>query len=166
MNANKEIFAGILGSGDLCGEDSMFPENDKRIIRATVMSSAWVSSIYAQDFVTLLRLHGTLSMNVAKHFQEQRNAEQLFHLEYASQKVAERIMRALDRLCLQHGSSHPAGVRIDARLTQTEIASLVGSTRESVSLALGCLVSAGRLLRIDGFFVIPTADSNETARMR
>ena len=160
-SANKKTLVALLGSGDLCGEDSIFPENDAHVVWATVMSSTWVSSISAPDFVRLLRLHGSLSMNVAKHFQELRNAEQRFHLEYASKNLGERIMRALERLCSLYGSSHPAGVRIDARLTQGEVASLVGSTRESVSKEVGRLMSARHLLRIDGFFVLPLADSSE-----
>ena len=75
-------------------------------MQATVMSSAWVSSIHAQDFVTLLRLHGTLSMNFAKHFQEQRNAARLFHLEYASQ-------RSRNALCvLSNGFARDMDLRI------------------------------------------------------
>ncbi|MDB5093185.1 MAG: Crp-like helix-turn-helix domain, partial [Candidatus Eremiobacteraeota bacterium] len=44
-------------------------------------------------------------------------------------------------------------LRIDVRLTHADVASLVGSTRETVSLEIAKLVEGGRL-RLDGRTVV------------
>jgi CRP/FNR family transcriptional regulator len=47
----------------------------------------------------------------------------------------------------------PEGVRVELKLTHADIASLVGSTRETVSLEMTNLVKAGRI-KIDGKSVV------------
>jgi len=61
-----------------------------------------------------------------------------------------------ERLSADHGVPDELGTRIQIHLTHAEIASLVSSTRETVSLEMGKLVRAGRLLSSGGFYLLPT----------
>ena len=69
-------------------------------------------------------------------------------------------MHLFERLAAEHGVPAPNGVRIDVRLTHNDIASLIGSTRETVSLEMSNLLKAGRLRSEGGFIVVPPAKEN------
>jgi CRP/FNR family transcriptional regulator len=72
-------------------------------------------------------------------------------LAYA--RVGDRIVHLYRKLASEHGVPVDGGTRIDMRLTHADVASLVGSTRETVSAEIAKLVDAGRL-RVDGRTVI------------
>ena len=64
-------------------------------------------------------------------------------LAYAN--VSDRIMHVFARLGAEHGVETPDGIVLDIRLTHTDIASLIGSTRETVSIEMANLVRSGRV---------------------
>jgi CRP/FNR family transcriptional regulator len=72
-------------------------------------------------------------------------------LAYA--RVGDRIEHLYRKLAAEHGVPVKGGLRIDVRLTHADVASLVGSTRETVSLEIAKLVEGGRL-RMDGRAVV------------
>jgi CRP/FNR family transcriptional regulator, cyclic AMP receptor protein len=76
------------------------------------------------------------------------DAREVVH-ELAWLDVAERLKRRLARLAQVHGSAVPGGTRIEAPLTQEELAAMVGATRETVNRAVVTMV-AGRRIRLDG----------------
>jgi CRP/FNR family cyclic AMP-dependent transcriptional regulator len=57
------------------------------------------------------------------------------------------------KLATEHGVAVEGGTRVDLRLTHSDIASLVGSTRETVSVELAKLVDAHQL-RYDGRAIV------------
>ena len=59
-----------------------------------------------------------------------------------------RIAKQLLALADERGVKAPTGVRIDLRLSQTELASIVGTTRESVNRCLNAFADR-KLLTID-----------------
>ena len=74
-------------------------------------------------------------------------------LSYA--RLSERLFHLLQRLATEHGKPVEGGIEITVKLTHADIASLVGSTRETVSLELARLVRAGRIKQQRGAFIIP-----------
>jgi len=68
-------------------------------------------------------------------------------LAYA--KISDRLLHLFNRLASEHGVETEAGTSIDVRLTHSDIASLIGSTRETVSLEMSNLAKSGAI-RYDG----------------
>jgi CRP-like cAMP-binding protein len=67
-------------------------------------------------------------------------------------------MHLFRRLAAEHGVPADGGVRIETRLTHADLATLIGSTRETVSLEMSLLVRAGAI-RLDGRqFIVPTSE--------
>jgi CRP/FNR family transcriptional regulator len=64
-------------------------------------------------------------------------------------------MHLFARLATEHGIERPGGTLLDVRLTHADIASLVGSTRETVSLELSNLAKAGRIAYDGKHITIP-----------
>jgi CRP/FNR family transcriptional regulator len=75
--------------------------------------------------------------------------------EFAFLTVIERIVKALERLALEHGVPHRLGTRIGLKLTHLDIATLVGSTRETVTIQVNKLQHEGRLVIEGRNFILP-----------
>jgi CRP-like cAMP-binding protein len=67
--------------------------------------------------------------------------------------VSERLLGLLQRLAVDHGIKTPLETTINVRLTQSDIASLIGSTRETVSVEMADLVRAG-VIRMERHFIV------------
>ncbi len=151
----KEITLAILGTGDMFGEEVVFTQDFARTTQATVIEEAYLCLARMQDLFAILSRHPVVAMNVAKYLQEQRDDAIATVEDLTCLKVPDRIVRLFERLATDHGVQHARGTRIDVRLTHAQIASLVGSTRETVSLELAHLVRAGRIASINGFYNLP-----------
>ena len=122
-------------ASDIFGEETLF-EGVPRTTVAVTMEDALVCTARADDLFGLLARSPKLALNVAKI-------------------LGDRLMHLFRRLASEHGNASDHGVTIDVRLTHADIASPIGSARETVSLELSHLVRAGRL-RLDGkSFVVP-----------
>jgi CRP/FNR family cyclic AMP-dependent transcriptional regulator len=158
MNADgKDITLTILGPGDIFGEELIFQDNVLRTTQAKVIEQAYLCLSRMQDLFAILSRHPIVAINIARYLQGQRDAAVRAVEDLTFLKVTDRIMRLFERLGHDYGVADTRGIRIDLHLTHAEIASLVGSTRETVSLELGRLVRAGRIFSNDGYFVIPGA---------
>ncbi|MEQ9092634.1 MAG: Crp/Fnr family transcriptional regulator [Miltoncostaeaceae bacterium] len=60
-------------------------------------------------------------------------------------RVERRLLLKLRQLAGRWGRVTPDGVRLDLRLTHQELANMVGSARESVTIALGRLAESGEI---------------------
>jgi CRP-like cAMP-binding protein len=60
-------------------------------------------------------------------------------------RVERRLLLKLRQLAERWGRVTPDGIRLDLRLTHQELANMIGAVRESVTIALGRLASAGEI---------------------
>jgi CRP/FNR family transcriptional regulator len=153
----KEVTVAVLGPGDLFGEESLFGSGDRATV-AIAIESVLLCTVRADDLFQLIQSEPLLALNVAKILQERLAdaAAQMEDIAYA--RVADRLMHLFRRLAGDHGTPVPDGVRIETRLTHADLATLIGSTRETVSLELSHLVRAGAIRLDDRRFVVPTAE--------
>jgi CRP/FNR family cyclic AMP-dependent transcriptional regulator len=140
----KEITVAILGPGDLFGEEVVFSDVVRSTF-ATCLDDSLLCTARADDLFGLLTRHPLLALNVAKYLNEQRDDALSIAEEFAYLKVPDRLMKLLERLVAEHGVQAPEGRLIDVRLTHADIASLIGSTRETVSSLLAQFVRDGRI---------------------
>jgi CRP/FNR family transcriptional regulator, cyclic AMP receptor protein len=63
-----------------------------------------------------------------------------------------RLGKALKALASQHGDQTDKGIRIDLKLTQQEVANLVGASRESVNKQLNAWQEAG-FVQMEGGYI-------------
>jgi CRP/FNR family transcriptional regulator len=138
----NDLTIAILGPGDLFGEEVAFHEVTRTTF-ALCLEDSILCSANGKDLFELISRHSSLAVNIARYLGEQRDqalsiAEDLAHL-----KVPERLMRLLERLAAEHGTPAPDRRTIEVPLTHAVIASLIGSTRETVSLQLKRLENEG-----------------------
>jgi CRP/FNR family transcriptional regulator, cyclic AMP receptor protein len=139
----RDMTLALLGPGDFFGEDAVLEDQLTRTTSATCIEESYVFSARAEDFSWILTRYALIALNLAKYLKEQRDAtlSSLEDIVYSS--VSSRLLRLLERLAAEYGIGCEDGTRISLRLTQAEIASLIGTTRETVSLELGKLSRSG-----------------------
>ncbi|MBV9438701.1 MAG: Crp/Fnr family transcriptional regulator [Candidatus Eremiobacteraeota bacterium] len=148
----KEVAVALLGPGDLFGEESLF-DRRPRTTHAVVIDDALLCTARADDLFGLLSRDPALALNVARVLSERLDDARSTMEDLAYARVSDRIENLYRKLAPEHGVRVAGGTRVDIRLTHADVASLVGSTRETVSVEMGKLIEAGRL-RMDGRAVV------------
>jgi CRP/FNR family transcriptional regulator len=151
----KDVTVALLGPGDIFGEESLF-DRRARTTHAVVVEDALLCTSRADDLFALLSRDPVLALNVAKVLSERLDDAQSTMEDLAYARVGERIEHLYRKLALEHGVPVDGGTRVDVRLTHADIASLVGSTRETVSVEIAKLIESGRLHHAGRAIVVPT----------
>jgi CRP/FNR family cyclic AMP-dependent transcriptional regulator len=147
----------ILGDTDLIGEKVIYDKKKAATTRAAAITETKLLCIARRDLMKLIAQYPVLAVNLAKYVQRKREDTIAALEDLSIRKVSERIVRLLNRLGFQHGVREPRGMRIDLRLTHAQMALLIGSARETVSVEIGALVRDKRIICADGFFIVPPA---------
>jgi CRP/FNR family transcriptional regulator len=148
----KDVTVALLGAGDFFGEETLFDDRPRTTV-AVVVEDALLCTVRADDLFALLSRDPSLALNVAKLLSGRLDDARATMEDLAYARVGDRIVHLYRKLAAEHGVPAPGGTRVDLRLTHADVASLVGSTRETVSAEIAKLVDAGRL-RVDGRAVI------------
>ena len=120
-------------------------ESGERTTVATAIDETLLCTAQAEDLFALLSTDPELALNVAKIVHERLNAASATIEDLAYARVPDRLLHLFERLASEHGTTVEGGTRIDVRLTHADIASLIGSTRETVTLELTNLTRAGKI---------------------
>ena len=148
----KDVTVALLGAGDFFGEETLFGDRPRTTV-AVVVEDALLCTVRADDLFALLAGDPQLALNVAKVVSDRLDDARATMEDLAYARVGDRIVHLYRKLATEQGVPVPGGMRVDLRLTHADVASLVGSTRETVSAELGKLVDAGRL-RMEGRSVV------------
>ena len=121
--------------GDIVGELSAL---DGRPHSATVTAFEQVEAlaISASSFRDFLKTHPDATLAVLELVTERLRDADRKRAEFGSMDAAGRLAARLVELADQHGQPSGSGVRIDLALSQEELASWVGASREAVSRGL------------------------------
>ena len=96
---------------------------------------AFVCVIERDQFEGYVHQHPDLALHVGCVISRRRRRAEDLVGALLSQDVKTRLARTLVRLAAEHGDADEQGIRVDLRLTQTDLGQLVGSTRETTSMA-------------------------------
>ncbi len=158
----KDVTVAILGAGSLFGEEVVFSEIERKTV-AICMTDTLLCTARAEHVYGLLQTYPQLSLNVAKYLHEQRDDALAIAEDVAYLTVPDRLMRVFARLSGEYGKAVEDGTLLDIRLTQNDLASLIGSTRETVSLKLAELARDGHIRLQDRSIVILAPQAVSTA---
>jgi CRP-like cAMP-binding protein len=142
--AGGTVPLGYRGSGDALGE-SCLGGHDTRTERAVAMEEAEIIRVpiaLARDLLAADPVFGgaVLTLLVARQREIEDRIESMLFRNVEG-RLAEFLLKAADRW----GVPTPRGILISAPLTHFEIAQVIGSTRETVTLTLGALRREGLL---------------------
>jgi CRP/FNR family cyclic AMP-dependent transcriptional regulator len=149
----KEVTVAILGPGDMFGEDALFGGIERTTV-ATCMEETLICKAHADDLFGLLAGNSTLALNVAQMLSDRLNDASATIEDLAYAKISDRLVHLFDRLAGELGKATAEGTYLDVRLTHQDIASIIGSTRETVSLEMNQLVRAGQIKQEGGYITV------------
>jgi len=136
MEDGRELTLVILEPGEIFGEIDAL-ENTSRDTMASAMDDSSICVIRKDDFEKFLRMRPDIPIRLTKliGLRLKRIENRIENLLYKD--VPSRLARILLDLGDATGFNDNMGVRLNARLTHQELANLIASTRETVSLTLG-----------------------------
>jgi CRP/FNR family cyclic AMP-dependent transcriptional regulator len=140
----KQASLAIIDPGELFGELAVF-ENGPREEFAETMEKSTVVLIPASLIHGLMEQHTHVSLGVTRlmGLRRQRVERRLKSLLFRSNR--ERLISLLLELAENYGRTNPDGLLIGIKLSHQELANMIGSTRETVTVLLGELQSEGLL---------------------
>jgi CRP-like cAMP-binding protein len=134
--------------GDLVGELSLFDGAD-RSATVTAVEPAQVLVITADRLTDLIRDQPDVAVVLLRLLARRLRDADRKRVEFGAYDTAGRVARRLVELAEEHGVTDGRGaVRISLPLSQTELASWAGSSREAVARALA-LLRGGGLIETD-----------------
>jgi CRP/FNR family transcriptional regulator, cyclic AMP receptor protein len=135
----REAVIDILPEGSLFGESALYSAAGQRANSAIAYENSRLLRIQVGDFKRGMaeddRLHDYTFRLIGQRLDhaERRLAD------FALNAIPARLDRLLEDFSVRYGVSEPEGVLIDIPLPHREIASIVGSTRESVTVRLNAM---------------------------
>jgi len=141
----KEAVLALIEPGELFGELSLV-EPGRREEFAEAMLPSRVVLIPGAAFRELMERHPQVSLEVTRlmGLRRQRIERRLKSLLFRSNR--ERLIFLLLELAEKYGRFTEQGIQLGIRLSHQEMASMIGSTRETVTVLLGELQACGAIL--------------------
>ncbi len=146
--SGEELILAMLGAGDFLGELSLF---DRRPRSATVQAIETTDTfcLHREDLLALMRKRFDIVEKILDILARRiRDTDALLadrHFHPITSRLARKILDLADTFGIREGGR----VRIGARITQKDLASMIGATRESINKQLKVLRDRG-LVRISG----------------
>jgi len=144
-DTERESVIDILPEGSLFGESALYSAAGQRANSAIAYENSRLLRIHVADFKRGMaeddRLHDYTFRLIGQRLDhaERRLAD------FALNAIPARLDRLLAEFSDRYGVSEAAGVLIDIPLPHREIASIVGSTRESVTVRLNAMRREGTI---------------------
>ena len=132
----QEISLVVFGKGDCFGEFAIL-DNLPRSADAVAIERVECYTLQRSDFHKAIMKNPKIAIQVLEVLSRRlRTTDQMVE-DLIFLDVYGRVAKKLLELADAHGVQVDDGVRIDVRLTQQEIASMVGASRESVNKVMG-----------------------------
>lgn len=158
----KELVLNIINQGGVFGEIALF-DGESRSADAVALEETDLLILDRAKVLPLLEAPELLKL-IAVLCKRLRNTSE--HLEDTHfLEAPARLARALLRLGETFGKPSGTGARIDIKLSQSQLGSIVGLSRESVNKHLGEWETAGYIHRDGGIITLVDRDQIEEMSM-
>ena len=140
----KQAILAFISPGEIFGELSLM-ETGARDEYAEAVEKSQIILIPAEVLSEIVQRHAELSLGITKLFglRRRRIERRLKYLLFRSNR--ERLVSLLLELSEQYGELTSEGVQLKIKLSHQDLANIIGSTRETVTVLLGELQSEGRV---------------------
>ncbi len=138
----KQSILNIIDQGELFGELSLLDETGRQEF-AEAIESTTVVLIPKSEMLALMANHPHLNKGITKLIgsRRQRIERRLRNLLFRSNR--ERVVHLLIEMAEKYGQKTETGMELAIKLSHQEMASIIGSTRETVTVMLGQLQNEG-----------------------
>jgi CRP/FNR family transcriptional regulator, cyclic AMP receptor protein len=151
----RDLLITIVRGGELFGEEGMF-DDAQRETSAEMLSDGVVYSIPAETLLQTYRDHPPSWESVARFLAKRKRAlERKLDLLFL-RDVEQRILRTLLDLSEIYGGTEG---RFSVQLSQSEVANLIGATRETTSTTLNAMARRGIITLGRRVITVPSVET-------
>lgn len=138
----REVVLGLRGPGELIGEMAALG-GQRRTASAVAVDDVEAAHLSAEALRSFLGTHPGVALILIRMLVHRLSEADRDRIDLATQDSVGRVAKRLVELAADHGRPDGAGTRIELSLTQDELASWTGATRETVSRALALMRRLG-----------------------
>jgi CRP-like cAMP-binding protein len=149
----KDLILSILHMGDLIGEMDG-SEETLHSFSAIAVEPADIGVIHKKDLDILLYRHGDFAIQFIKWMGLIHRTTQSKFRDLLLFGKPGALASTLIRISNTYGDKQQDGIHLNIKLTNTEMADLIGSTREGVNRILNTLKDEGTISLVKGLIVI------------
>lgn len=141
----KDLVLSILSAGDFLGELSLLDEEPRSATATALEDDTQTLILPRKDFLDLVQQYPQMAIHIMALLSRRLRETNVLAQDAALLDLPGRLSRRLLELAERHGKQDGAGTRIELRLTQTDLASLIGATRVATNRQLQRLQQQGVL---------------------
>ncbi|MCF8062172.1 MAG: Crp/Fnr family transcriptional regulator [Deltaproteobacteria bacterium] len=145
----EEVILAILSAGEILGEISLI-DGKPRSATVQAMKDTEVLCLFREDFLEVLQERFDVVLGILEILADRLRHTDVLLAESRFMDITARLAKKLLDLTRAFGIQEENGVRIGVRVTQKDLASMVGATRESVNKQLRVLRESGLLSMTEG----------------
>jgi CRP/FNR family transcriptional regulator, cyclic AMP receptor protein len=128
----KEVTLNVINAGDIFGEIALL-DGKKRSADATAAEDTLLLAVERRHFLPFLRRNDDLYLRLLAVLCDRLRRTSMALEELALFDLPARLARVLLKMAEDYGRPAGSGVRIDMKLSQRDLSTLVAATRESVN---------------------------------
>lgn len=148
LEDGREMILALLRPGEVFGEEAVL-DTAPRDHMAEAYDDALICIINRNDFLEMMRSHPGMAFKVTKLIGFRLKTFRARVESLLFKGAPARLAQILLDLGAEHGVKDSAGILLPLKLSQQDLANLIGLTRESVNLALADFRRRG-LVEVDG----------------
>ena len=149
----KELTLSLMEPGDFFGEIALL-DGLSRSANASALSASRLIAIQRRDFLGLVEREPRLARHLIELLCERLRLVTDRISDAVFLDLHKRLAKTIDALATAHGQQSPEGIVIDAKLSQSALAQLLGVTREAVNKQLKTFAKAGLITTRNGKMVV------------
>jgi CRP/FNR family cyclic AMP-dependent transcriptional regulator len=153
LEDGREMTLSVVGPGDSLGEMSLL-DGEERSADATALEDCAALVIDRAEFLRLLRASPDLCLRLIETLSRRLRATNAAMTDIALLDLPTRLGKVLLRLARDYGAQRPGGLRIELKLSQKDLSTLVGGSREKVNRTLRRWEDDGVIAKDGGYLVI------------
>jgi CRP-like cAMP-binding protein len=132
----KQLTLDIFEKGTILGDMGLLGQDRIAEAYGEAVEDGVICTITPDELRRLIERYPVIGVNVIRHLSRRLQAAEREIEAMAYQRVDQRLARRLLDLGRRFGVRDGGGTRIEARLTQQELAEMVGTTRETLAHTL------------------------------
>lgn len=152
-NHGDEVTLGYVRPGEVFGELAAFGDKPRESYAAAVESSS-ILKFGRKAFSRAMQTTPSVMFSVAKQIEGRFKRIESRVEDLVFRNARTRLAHVILQLAQDFGQQDKGRTIVRLQLTQAELATLVGASRPTVSIALGDLEDEGLVTRTDGHLVI------------
>jgi CRP-like cAMP-binding protein len=133
----KQLTLDIYEAGTILGDMSLLGQDRLPETYAEAIDEAVICTLTPDELRSLIQRYPIVGVNVISHLSRRLHEAERELESMAYRRVDQRLARKLIDLSQRFGVRTVRGTMIHARLTQQELAEMIGTTRETLAHTLG-----------------------------